>query len=83
MDGINTMEDVEQLTESIQDTLSFASKLCFDDDVDEHKYVSVADVRLLYSKIEGISSTWMQLVASIQSTIITGVCICVLYNIAS
>lgn len=56
------LEDLQGMAEEIQSALSFASRLCFDDEGEEEdKFVAREDVRLLYAKLGCISSNWQQL----------------------
>jgi hypothetical protein len=57
-------QDLQHLSEEIQSALSFASKLCFDDEgeADEDEaLVRREDVRLLHAKLEGVSGIWHEL----------------------
>lgn len=62
------VEDLQHMTEEIQSSLSYASRLCFSDGDEEEskeaRIISLEDVQLLYAKIEGISSNWQQLMQS-------------------
>lgn len=63
------MEDLQTLSDEIQSALSFASKLCFDEDENSPgKPLDREDMQVLYAKMLAVSSNWQQLVQKSEAT---------------
>lgn len=56
------VEDLQHMTEEIQGAITYASRLCFNEEDDKDAPISRSDVQVLYAKMESISSNWHQLI---------------------